>query len=417
MTLPHACSTIHGALAFYSAGLCVVNMSPKPVRIGIIGAGRDIRINLIPGWQAMDGVEVVGVANRSRASSQRVAEEFGIPKVYDTWQELVTDPDTNAICIGTFPDTHCRMTLATLAANKHVLCESRMSRTGEEARAMLLVARSKPGLVAQIVPAPATFQVDNIVLDQINSGALGKLLSVDMWVGRSIDNQLAGGFIDQDSPLDWRQDWDVHGYNALGLGIAYEALVRWVGPATRVLANSKTFVPARHEADGTTRAVRMPDHIDVLCDMACGATAHIAVSQATGLAPYNQSWIFGSEGTLRIASSLMTSYRDREAESTGIDVPGEAPVADAGFRDDVHYRDHHKLRAMVGRRGDAELTELPNPEEAQYRWRVAEEFVNAIRGLEPVTRTSFEVGVQYMELLEAVALSARAGRAVHLPLA
>ena len=137
----------------------------------------------------MDGVEVVGVANRSRASSQRVAEEFGTPKVYDTWQELVTDPDTNAICIGTFPDTHCKMTLATLAANKHVLCESRMSRTAGEARAMLLVARSKPGLVAQIVPAPATFQVDNIVLDQINSGALGKLLSVDMWVGRSIDNQ------------------------------------------------------------------------------------------------------------------------------------------------------------------------------------------------------------------------------------
>ena len=392
-------------------------MSPKPVRIGIIGAGRDIRINLIPGWQAMDGVEVVGVANRSRASSQRVADEFGIPKVYDTWQELVADPDTNAVCIGTFPDTHCMMTVQALAVNKHVLCESRMSRTASEARAMLHVARSKPGLVTQVVPAPATFQVDNIVLDQLNSGALGKLLSVDMWVGRSIDNQLAGGFINQDSPLDWRQDWDMHGYNALGLGIAYEALVRWIGPATRVMANSKVFVPSRHDSDGTMRSVRMPDHIDVLCDMACGATAHVVVSQATGLAPYNQSWIFGSEGTLRIASSLMTSYRDREAESTGIDVPlEEGSEADASFRDDVHYRDHHKLQVMVGRRGDTELTEIPNPEGHQYRWRVAEEFVNAIRGLEPVTRTSFEAGVQYMEFLEAVALSARAGQAVHLPL-
>ena len=398
--------------------LRVVNMSSKPVQIGIIGAGRDIRINLIPGWLAMDGVEVVGVANRSRASSQRVADEFGIPKVYDTWQELLADPDTNAVCIGTFPDTHCMMTLEALAADKHVLCESRMSRTSDEARAMLWAARSKPGLVTQVVPAPATFQVDNIVLDQINSGALGKLLSIDMWVGRSIDNQLAGGFIDLESPLDWRQDWDVHGYNALGLGIAYEALVRWVGPATRVMANSKLFVPARHDSDGTMRAVRMPDHIDVLCDMACGATAHLAVSQATGLAPYNQSWIFGSDGTLRVASSLMTDYRDREAESTGIGVPGEHPSeADATFRDDVHYRDHHRLRAMLGRRGDTELVEIPNPEESQYRWRVAEEFVNAIRGLEPVTRTSFEVGVQYMEFLEAVARSARSGLAVHLPVA
>ena len=89
-------------------------------------------------------------------------------------------------------------------------------------------------------------------------------------------------------------------------------------------------MPARHDPDGAMRAVQMPDHIDVLCDMACGATAHIAVSQATGLAPYNESWIFGSEGTLRVTSSLMASYRDREAESTGIDVPTTTgPEADA----------------------------------------------------------------------------------------
>ena len=393
-------------------------MPTESVRIGIIGAGRDIRINLIPGWLAMDGVEVVGVSNRSRASSQRVADEFGIPKVYDSWQELVSDPDTNAICIGTFPDTHCTMTLAALAANKHVLCESRMSRTSGEARAMLRCARARPGLVTQVVPAPSTFQVDNLVLDHINKGTLGKLLSIDMWVGRSIDNQLAGGFLNRESPLDWRQDWDVHGYNSLGLGIVYENLIRWVGPATRVMANSKTFVPARHDSDGTIRAVRMPDHIDVLCDMACGATAHIAVSQATGLAPYNESWIFGSEGTLRITSSLMTSYLDRETESTGIDVPTQvASEEDVTFREDVHYRDHHRLRALFGKRGDAGLTEISNPEEEQYRWRVAEEFINAIRGLEPVTRTSFETGVQYMEFVEAVSQSSRTGRAVHLPLA
>ena len=390
-------------------------MSAEPVRIGIIGAGRDVRINLIPGWQAMEGVEVAAVANRSRASSQRVAEEFGIRQVYDRWQDLVASPDTNAICIGAFPDTHCMMTLASLGANKHVLCESRMSRTASEARAMLKAARSKPSLVTQIVPAPATFQVDNIVLEQINSGALGDLLSVDMWVGRSIDNQLAGGFIDQHSPLDWRQDWDMHGYNALGLGIAYEALLRWIGPATRVMANSKVFVPTRHGPDGAMRNVRMPDHIDVSCHMACGAVAHVAVSQATGLAPYNQSWIFGSHGTLHVSSALMTSYRDREVEATGIDVP--ARQVEAGFGDDVHYRDHHRLRVMLGQRGDTEMTEIPNPEEGQYRWRVAEEFVRAIRGLEPVTRTPFEAGVQYMEFVEAVARSSRTGQAVYLPLA
>ena len=45
-----------------------------------------------------------------------------------------------------------------------------------------------------------------------------------------------------------------------------------------------------------------------------------------------------------------------------------------------------------------------------------EEFVNAIRGLEPVTHTSFEDGVRYMEFTEAVTRSAQSGKKVHLPL-
>jgi predicted dehydrogenase len=47
---------------------------------------------------------------------------------------------------------------------------------------------------------------------------------------------------------------------------------------------------------------------------------------------------------------------------------------------------------------------------------VEEEFVNAIRGREHVTRTPFQVGVHYMEWTEAVTRSAQTGRAVSLPL-
>ena len=45
-----------------------------------------------------------------------------------------------------------------------------------------------------------------------------------------------------------------------------------------------------------------------------------------------------------------------------------------------------------------------------------DEFINAIRGLEPVTHTSFDDGVRYMEFTEAVTLSAESGERVHLPL-
>jgi len=57
------------------------------------------------------------------------------------------------------------------------------------------------------------------------------------------------------------------------------------------------------------------------------------------------------------------------------------------------------------------------PGRQQGGWRVEEEFISAIRGLEPVTHTSFEDGVRYMEFTtDAVTLSAQSGQTVYLPL-
>ena len=62
------------------------------------------------------------------------------------------------------------------------------------------------------------------------------------------------------------------------------------------------------------------------------------------------------------------------------------------------------------------LEEVPNPPADRATSRVELEFVNAIRGLEPVTTNTFEIGVHYMEWTEAVHRSAKTGQAVHLPL-
>ena len=72
-------------------------MAQETVKVGIIGAGGNTRSRHIPGLQAIEGVEIVGVCNRSQESSQRVADEFGIPKTYGNWQDAIADPDTNAI--------------------------------------------------------------------------------------------------------------------------------------------------------------------------------------------------------------------------------------------------------------------------------------------------------------------------------
>ncbi len=344
-------------------------MSGEPIRVGIVGAGANTTARHIPGLQGIDGVELVSVSNRSRASAEHVAQRFGISKVYDRWQELVAAPDTNAIVIGTWPNLHCPVTLAALAANKHVLCEARMAMTAHEARAMRDAARTKPQLVAQVVPSPYTLRVDATVQRLIADGYLGDILAVSVRDGSS--------FVNPAAPLHWRQDADMSGVNVLSLGIWYEALLRWVGEATRVLAMGKTFVRMRKDADGGMRAVRVPEHVDVVVDLACGAQAHLRVSSVTGLAGPPEAYLFGKEGTLRFSENKLYG----------------------GSRDATHLR------------------ELTIPDDQAGHWRVEEEFVNAIHGLEPVTRTTFEDGVKYMEFTEAVARSMADGCRVSLPLA
>ena len=349
------------------------------VRVGLVGAGGNTRLRHAPGLRAQDGVEIVSVANRSRESGERFAGEFEIPKVYGNWVDLINADDTDAICIGTWPYMHRTLTLAALAANKHVLCEARMAMNAKEAHDMLDASRLKPNLVAQIVPAPSTLDVDATIQDMIADGYLGEILAIKLRVsnteGRANRNET---FADTEAPFHWRQNQLLSGYNAMSMGIWYEQLMRYVGPASKVSAMTKVCVKQRLDENGILRSVSVPDHINVLCQMACGAQAELSWSSVSGLQKGNELWLLGTEGTLNLRGAPNVLYG--------------------------------------GRKGDAELTEIPIPPEKKGAWRVEEEWINAIRGEEQITRTPFDVGVQYMEFTEAVARSSQTGQAISLPL-
>lgn len=339
------------------------------LRIGVVGAGGIAAQRHLPGFQKIDGVQVVSVVNRTRASSERAAQQFNIPRVHDSWPELVADPEIDAVVIGTWPYLHHPITLAALAAGKHVLTEARMAMNAAQAREMLAAALAHPHLVTQVVPAPFTFTVDRTVQRLLAEGYLGELQAVDL--------RVSTGFVDTAALLNWRMDRDRSGVNTMFLGIWYETLMRWVGPATRVTAHARIAVPYRNDPEtGERRAVRIPDHVEVLADLPGGAIARMHLSAVAGLMGGPEVWLFGSEGTLRF-------------EQNGNRLSG-------------------------GRRGDAELREITIPPDQRDTWRVEEEFVNAIRGKEQITRTTFADGVRYMEFTEAVILSAAEHRTVYL---
>ena len=150
------------------------------VRIGIIGAGANVRRVMLPGLQSIAGYEVLAVANRSLQSSQRVADEFDIPRAYSNWRELMDDDELDAVLIGTWPYMHRTLTLAALEKGKHVLCQARMAEHRAEAREMLEASLRHPDLVCQLVPTSTSYRLDNVLKRLINEGHVGEVLSVDL---------------------------------------------------------------------------------------------------------------------------------------------------------------------------------------------------------------------------------------------
>ncbi|MQF94539.1 MAG: Gfo/Idh/MocA family oxidoreductase [SAR202 cluster bacterium] len=350
------------------------------IRVGLIGAGANTKLRHIPGLREQEGVEIIAVANRSRESGAAVASEYEIPIVYDNWLELMESDEIDAVCVGTWPYMHRTLVMAALENDKHVLTEARMAMDAQEAHDMLDAARQFPHLVTQIVPAPQTLQVDQTVQEIIASGELGQLLALRLRVcdyhGRA---DRSDTFMNTEGHLHWRQNRDYSGYNIMGMGIWYEQLMRYVGPATKVMAMTRVFTNNRKDDNGIMRGVSVPDHVNVLCEFASGVQADLSWSTVTGMSTGSELWIFGSEGTLKL----------------------EGPPFDKVF---------------VGKPGDTEFSVREIEESKRGKWQVEQDFINSIRNGAPVTHTPFDVGVQYMEFTEAVTRSAQSGQAIYLPL-
>jgi predicted dehydrogenase len=354
-------------------------MAPTPLRIGLIGAGANTRLRHIPGLRALPGVEIVAVCNRRPASTATVAREYGIPRTFERWQDLVADPGVDAVVVGTWPYLHSPIALAALEAGQHVLTEARMSMNAAEAHRMLAAARRAPHLVTQIVPSPYGLTGQDVMEELIRSGFLGDLREAEVLYRNA-------ALADPAAPLSWRQDLALSGFNMLALGILHETFLRWAPPPVRVRAQVHAFIPSRIDPEsGVRRPVGTPDSVQVLAVLTNGGRA---VYQFSGVTPFGQEasiTLYGSEGVLHydiLADRIRGASRRQ----------GAGPV-------------------NLG-----ELPEIPIPAEKARAWRVEADFVDAIREGKPIRFTDFATGVAYMEFTEAVARSAQVGRPVDLPL-
>jgi predicted dehydrogenase len=340
-------------------------MNKADIGIGFVGAGGNTKLRHLPGFKEIEGVRLVSVANRSEASSQAVAKAFGVERTAPDWQAVVTDPEVDAVCIGTWPYMHAEITIAALRAGKHVLTEARMASDLAGAQAMLKASQAHPDPVAQIVPSPFTLPFDGRVMSILKEGELGEIREIFI-------EHTTGALLDPEAPLSWRQDSQYSGVNMLTMGIYHEVIQRWFPDVelSVTAATGTVFTKERvHWESGKRMAVELPDSLQILGRTGDGGVLNYHFSGVETGPARNEIRLTGSTGFLRLDL-------------------GAGKLYEAGA-------------------GEAEL-EVVIPDEEKGDWRVEADFIDSIREGKPVQLTSFEEGVRYMEFTQA-AWEAQAG--------
>lgn len=202
---------------------------------GIIGCGDVTEVKSGPAFSRVRGSRLVAVMRRDAAKARDYARRHQVARWYDHVDDLLDDPEVNAVYVATPTISHCELTLRALASGRPVLVEKPMALTADEADRMIAAAERHglPLFVAYYRRALPRFEA---LRERIRSGAIGDVRAVTARHIRpgkyaprhawKIDPQINGGglFVDaQVHTLDWLD-------HCFGPPSAVQGLVRRLGP-------------------------------------------------------------------------------------------------------------------------------------------------------------------------------------------
>ena len=190
------------------------------MHLGLIAAARITAPAIIEPVRSgeVEGVHLTAVAARGIDRARAAAEDWGIERAYGSYQELIDDPDIGAVYIATPNVSHHELSLAALAAGKHVLCEKPIAVDAAQATELMAAAAATRLICMEAFHwryHPLASQIGVIVA----SGELGRPLRA------TARFCLPEGWV---APDDIRRDFDLAGGALMDLGCYCIQWLRYV---------------------------------------------------------------------------------------------------------------------------------------------------------------------------------------------
>jgi predicted dehydrogenase len=327
----------------------------EPVRWGVLSTARIAVKKVIPGMLKSSKLVVSGLASRNQQMADAAAAELGIARAYGSYEEMLADPEIEAVYNPLPNHLHVPLTLAAARAGKHVLCEKPMAMNAAELEALRPYA-SKVHIREAFMVRQHPQWIS--AREEVRRGAIGELRF--MQVGFSYFN---------DDPSNIRNQADIGGGALYDIGCYAIVAGRWFFESeARAVIATMDLDPAF----GTDRST------SGLLDFGDGRQLSLAVS--TQASAYQRVVLVGTRGRLEI------------------EIPFNAPP-DTACR--YWVDDGSSLNS-------ASRVETVMPVADQYQLQ-AEAFSHAVRNEQP-DATALDDAVWNMRTIDALFSSARSGR-------
>ena len=255
------------------------------------------------------GVTVAGILGSSPEKSQQAANSLGIPRAYDTYQQVLADDEIHVVHITTPNRLHVEQASLALKAGKHVHCEKPLAMTSAESAALVELA-AQSGLAAGVNYNIRFYPLNLEARDMVQRGAIGKIFSV---YGSYVQDWLL-------YPADY--NWRVLADEGGALRAVADIGTHWLDllqtitglEIEAVLADLKTVHNIRHRPTGEVEtfsgkveqveatesvAIETEDYGAILLRFKGGAQGSLWVSQVTAGRKNSLRYeIAGSEGAI-----------------------------------------------------------------------------------------------------------------------
>ncbi len=342
----------------------------RKIRLGLVGCGR-IAKNHIQAIEAhQEDLELIAIHDESQDVLANVEKEFPHAKTYSKLQDLLNNPEIDAVTLCTPSGLHPIQTMKVARAGKHVITEKPMATRWQDALDMVRVCDEEVVrlFVVKQNRHNATLQVLKRAID---SGRFGRIYMVTTNVFWTRPQEYY-------NQAKWRGTWEYDGGAFMNQASHYVDLLHWlIGPVASVTAVTGTLARTIDAEDTGVMTIRWRS----------GAMGSVNVTMLTYPKNYEGSiTIIGEKGTVRIGGMALNKVEHWEFAD---EHPDDDLMKKASYETSSVYGFGHTL----------------------YYQNV----IDVLRGkAEP--ETDGRSGLKSLELLIAAYLSARDGCSVNLPL-